>query len=245
MEETQKKYRYKEIEEFIMEGIRSERFAPHSLLPTEKQLCEMFQVSRMTVNKALNHLEEKGFVKRVRGSGSYVKLPYLEHDVVTMASFTEQQRRRGVKTTTKLLSYSIIRAKDIPQKKLAKKLCVGQDEMLHYFVRLRYGNGKPIALQYTYVPVSRISTIDISYLSKSFYEYIEKKLKMALGNGQSYLCVQFPDELMMKQLEIEKDVPVVFVHHISCLKNGLPFEYVDTYTIWNQFSLDFYNKRVY
>lgn len=245
MEETQKKYRYKEIEEYIMEGIRSERFKPNSLLPTEMQLCQQFDVSRMTVNKALNHLEKKGFIERIRGSGSYVKLPYFEQDVVTMTSFSEQLRRKGTIPSTKLLSYSVINAKDVPLKNLSKALCVGTDEMIHYFVRLRYGNGKPIAIQYTYVPVSRISSIDISCLNKSFYEYIEKKLKLEMGNGKSHLCIQYPDDFMMNHLNIDKEHPVVYVNHISSLKNGLPFEYVDTFTLWEYFNLDFYNKRVY
>lgn len=239
------KYHYKEIEDYIMDGIYSEKFPANSMLPTEKELCEMFHVSRMTVNKALNNIAEKGFVERVRGSGSFVKLPNLERDIVTMTSFTEQQRRKGVKVHTKLLAYSVMRAKDFPHLKLAKKLCINPDDMIHYFVRIRYGNDKPIAYQYTYVPVSRISNIDITYLNKSFYEYIEKKLGLTLGNGESFLRVVLPSDTVAKHLEISNDTPVVFVHHVSCFKNGLPFEYVDTYNVWDGYSLNFYNKREY
>ncbi len=238
-------YCYKEIEEYIMDGIRKEEYKEGEQLPTERELCELFHVSRMTVNKALNNLVDKGFVEKIRGSGSYVRLPNLERNTITMKSFTEQQKKKGVIVSTRLLNYSIVNAKDIAQLNIAKQLFIKKDEMLHHFVRLRYGNGQPIALQYTYVPVSRISNIDIAYLNKSFYEYIEKTLKLSLGNGESFLKICLPDEQVAKNLGITLDTPVVFVHHISCFKNGLPFEWVDTYYAWEHYTLDFYNNRGY
>ncbi len=239
------KYQYMKIEEYIMEGIYSGKFPADYLLPTEKELCQQFNVSRMTVNKALNNIAKKGFVERVRGSGSYVKLPNVEKQSVVMSAFTEQYERKGFKVTTKLLSYQIIKTKDFSKFNLAKKLCINTNEPIHYFVRLRFGDGEPMAIQYTYVPVSRIPAIDVNSLNKSFYEYLEKKLKLSLGNGESVMQVVLPTEEIARYLNISTQDPVVYTAHMSCLRNGLPFEYVDTYCVWNKYSLNFVNKREY
>ena len=205
----------------------------------------MFNVSRMTVNKALNNVAKKGFVERIRGSGSFVKLPDLEKQSVIMSSFTEQYEERGIHVSTKLLFYSVVKARDFPQLNLMKKLYINPLDMVHYFVRLRYGNHKPIAVQYTYVPVNRISVIDITSLNKSFYGYLENKLKLSLGNGKSNLSIVLPNEEIANHLHISKDTPVVLTRHVSCLRNGFPFEYVDTYSTWEDYQLNFFNKRDY
>ena len=41
-------------------------------LPSEQELCERYQISRQTVRTALNSLEEKGMIRKKRGSGSYI-----------------------------------------------------------------------------------------------------------------------------------------------------------------------------
>ena len=239
------KYQYKKIEEYIMEGIYSGRFPANSLLPTEKELCEMFNVSRMTANKSLKKLANDGLVERIRGSGSFVRLPNLEKQSVIMSSFTEQYSKRGIRVSSKLISCAVMKANDFPKLKLAEKLCIKGSDNIHFFVRLRYGDGEPLAIQYTYVPVSRVSAIDINYLSSSFYEYLEKKLNLSLGNGQSHMCVILPNEEIKKHLEIPDNDPVVHTAHISCFRNGLPFEYVDTYCVYHRYALDFTNKRDY
>lgn len=244
-ESAVEKYQYKKIEDYIMDGIYSGKFPENSLLPTEKELCEQFGVSRMTANKALNNIAKKGFIERIRGSGSFVRLPNLEKQSVIMSSFTEQYEQRGIRVSTKLLSYSIMKARDFPKLKLSKRLCISPNDLIHYFVRLRYGNGKPMAIQYTYVPVCRISVIDIASLNRSFYEYLEEKLKLSLGNGESFMRVVLPIEEAAKYLEISSDTPVVLTSHMSCLRNGLPFEFVDTYCVWDKYQLNFVNKRDY
>jgi len=63
---------YKKIIDYIMEEISSGRLAPHQKMPTEMELMEQFQVSRVTVIKALSELTNRGIIYRVQGKGSFV-----------------------------------------------------------------------------------------------------------------------------------------------------------------------------
>ena len=61
--------------EKIREDIAAGRYRNDLCLPTEAEYSVLFHVSRQTVRKALNALEEQGVIRRVQGSGSYVNHP--------------------------------------------------------------------------------------------------------------------------------------------------------------------------
>lgn len=64
-------YIYGELRSLVIDG----RYAPGERLPTEHELATLFQVSRPTVTRALNALQEEGLIERRTGSGSYVRDP--------------------------------------------------------------------------------------------------------------------------------------------------------------------------
>lgn len=66
---------YRQLKEIIAEGIRRGEFRPGERLPTEKELCQRFGVSRITVRQALSELVHEGLLYRHRGSGTFVSFP--------------------------------------------------------------------------------------------------------------------------------------------------------------------------
>lgn len=67
---------YKEIEQYIVSQIRSNKWPPLSRIPSENELAEQFQVSRITVKNALANLVEKGIVHRQQGKGTFVAVDH-------------------------------------------------------------------------------------------------------------------------------------------------------------------------
>ncbi len=63
---------YRQMASFLMEEIQSGSYTVGASLPTERELCEKFKVSRHTTRDALKVLEHKGLIKRRQGSGSVV-----------------------------------------------------------------------------------------------------------------------------------------------------------------------------
>ena len=63
---------YFQLRENLTQKILSREWEPGARIPTEKELCEMYDVSRITVRKALDELEQLGYIVRRQGKGNYV-----------------------------------------------------------------------------------------------------------------------------------------------------------------------------
>jgi DNA-binding GntR family transcriptional regulator len=63
---------YRRLAKHLMEGLSAGRWPVGAALPTEKELCDAFGVSRHTTREALRQLESRGLIARRQGSGSTV-----------------------------------------------------------------------------------------------------------------------------------------------------------------------------
>ena len=66
--------KHKQIYDALFQAIIDGRYAEGARLPSESELVDQFQASRPTVNRALRDLQERGYIDRRAGSGSYVRL---------------------------------------------------------------------------------------------------------------------------------------------------------------------------
>src|SRR4051794_40017636 len=80
-----------------------ERLGVGMAIPPERQLSVELGVSRVTLRAALDELEREGYLKRRRGSGTYVQQPKIAQEL-TLTSFSEDMRRRGMLPGTTTLS---------------------------------------------------------------------------------------------------------------------------------------------
>ena len=68
--EDKKVSKYQMVESYIVEGIQSNHYKVNDILPTEAELAEKFNCSRVTVRQALSNLAYKGIIYRIQGKGS-------------------------------------------------------------------------------------------------------------------------------------------------------------------------------
>src|SRR5437660_9301012 len=86
-----------------------EQLAVGDAIPSERQLSVDLGVSRLTVRAALDDLVREGFLVRRRGSGTFVSEPKIAQEL-TMTSFTEDMRRRGMSPESRTVSLEIVPA---------------------------------------------------------------------------------------------------------------------------------------
>ncbi|MGJ8453970.1 GntR family transcriptional regulator [Pseudothermotoga sp. U03pept] len=66
---------YKVVKEYILSKIRKGELAAEERIPSEKELMDLFQVSRITVRKAIDELALEGYIYRLQGIGAFVQKP--------------------------------------------------------------------------------------------------------------------------------------------------------------------------
>src|SRR6201989_1551339 len=77
-----------------------ERLGVGTAIPSERQLSVDLGVSRLTVRAALDDLVREGYLVRRRGSGTFVSEPKIAQEL-TLTSFTEDMRRRGLRPASR------------------------------------------------------------------------------------------------------------------------------------------------
>ena len=158
MSETMKP-KYKVIEDYVIDQIREGRLKPGDQIETEAQLSERFGIGRLTVNKALLNLANAGYITRTPGKGSFVQQRTVSKNLVTSkGSFSEDMRAIGMEPGSRLIEYRLVTGEEAPE--AAEKLNLNPDQRMHYFIRVRTGDGVPIAVSYTYLSAELIPALE-------------------------------------------------------------------------------------
>ena len=108
------------IEEYILEKIKNEEYVKGEMINSENQLSQKFNVSRMTVRKAIENLIQRNYLYRKHGKGTYVKDNSNKISVFLneMIGFNERAKRYNLKAETKIINYKLIKADKILSEKL-------------------------------------------------------------------------------------------------------------------------------
>jgi GntR family transcriptional regulator len=140
---------YHQLEEYIKQQIENGSLEEESVIPSEREYAERFQISRMTVRQAINNLVSEGYLNRQKGRGTFVTKKKVEQELQGMTSFTEDMLSRGMNPSSILLSFQILAA----DKKTALALRIEETDSIYKIKRIRLADGAPMALETAYIPV--------------------------------------------------------------------------------------------
>lgn len=216
--------KYEKIAACIKQKIADGEYKGNEQLPFEKDLCEKFDASKMTVKKALDLLVAEGLIVKRRGSGTFVKdISKNEiEDIVIKNQFAGlTTTMAGHNVETKLLDFKIINADDT----VADNLKIEKDDFVCFIHRVRYVDGKATVIEKTYMPLYLFPSIKKSDAEGSIYNYIEEKLKYKIQSSHSTVRASKSDDLDRKYLKLQSDEPVLEIERVGYLDNGKVFEY--------------------
>jgi len=139
---------YVQLAELVRRQIYNGRLAPGDQLPSQREYCDIYGVSDITVSQAMRKLVNEGLLHRKRGKGTFVAEPKLLRDLSSAYSFSKDVERMGLTPSIKILDVSVTAAGD-----LASDLQLSSPEdRVTRITRLRFADDIPLLFDTTYVP---------------------------------------------------------------------------------------------
>lgn len=224
-----KQQKYEQVIDYIIHLIQDQNLSAGDKIPTEEELCKATGFSRMTVNKAIIQLVNQGIIERTRGKGSFIKTPSIRKSVSSHSSFSEDMKEHGITPGSQLLSYEMVSASSFPRVK--EKMSLTDSDMLHHFIRLRTGNGTPIAISETWISASVIPIIPTEILNQSLYDYVDSTYKIKPSHMSLEFSAHSPDPFQCEHLKLnDLEVLLICSHVTYCSIDGreYPYEYIET-----------------
>ncbi|MFU7515628.1 GntR family transcriptional regulator [Clostridium sp. HCS.1] len=216
--------KYVEISNDIRKKIIDGKYLPNERLPFEKEICDKYNSSKMTVKKALDILVAEGLLVKRRGSGTFVKdiNPKERDNLIASTQF------RGLssfyvnhKIESNIIEYKVINADN----NIAKKLLVTEEDFVYKIIRVRVVDGVSAVLEEMYMPIQIIPGLKKQHLSGSIYEYIERILNLKIKSAHRTITIKKSSEYEQKLLNIKKNEPLGIIEQVAYLDNGQAFEY--------------------
>jgi GntR family transcriptional regulator len=155
-----------------------ERLGVGTAIPSERQLSADLGVSRLTLRAALDDLAREGYLVRRRGSGTYVQHPKISQEL-TITSFSEDMRKRGMAPGSRTLSLDTIHA----GARLGRFLQVSPSEPILQIKRLRLADGETMAIETLHIPKKLVPDLGADDLGGSFYEILQDRYGIRIASG--------------------------------------------------------------
>ena len=182
---------YQQLVDSIKEQIQSGKIKEGDKLMTEQELSEVYNVSRITVRKAMELLSDEGIVVKKQGIGTFVASKKLNRVMENVSSFTESCERAGHKASAELISLEWKKA----SVSVAKHLNVKEGEKVLCIRRVRSCDEWKVMLEENYF------SKDYSYL---------------LSEDLSSSAICFPTKKEQEELEVPEGLPLL-LHHDTAM----------------------------
>jgi GntR family transcriptional regulator len=215
-------YHY-QLRELLRDEITSGHWEVGERLPSERELCDAFNLSRTTIREALDALVSEGLLRREKGRGTFVAEPKItEKWLETADSFTESMLDQGYQLETTVLSLSVEKAPS----KVARELRLRSEEPVIVLTRLRSILQEPILVVTSYIP-QRIcpALVEEDFSSQSLYQLLREKYGIHIAQAKRFMEAVAADEMESSLLHVRQGAPLLLIESTAYLDDGTPVEF--------------------
>jgi GntR family transcriptional regulator len=214
---------YHQLKTILLEDIQSGRWKVEDRLPTESELEETYAVTKITVRQALKELADSGYVRRERGRGTFLARPQLKQGPRALSSFTEEMRRHGLRSGSRILRSGVLTADTVT----AEKLGIPCATPVFLLKRLRLADGKPMGIQTAYIPLQLVPGLPEEPLENaSLYHIMQSKYGLQPAYAHEEHSAVLVEGEAASLLRVRPGSPGLAAERITCLKDGHPIEFV-------------------
>ena len=214
---------YYQLKTLLLEEIKSNAYPVDSMIPTEKEISEMFKISRTTVRQAITELVREGWLYRVKSKGTFVAQRKIQQDFIRrLESFNEQIERTGRRPGTELLALEVV---EMPER-AAEAFGVVPGEKVVYLHRKRSADDEPLVTVETYLPYPKCAFLMQHNMAKeSMYNVLAEREETRICRVSRILEAVAANAQDARLLNIRTGKPVHLFHTVGYNQHDEPIEF--------------------
>ncbi|SHE94355.1 GntR family transcriptional regulator [Seinonella peptonophila] len=210
----------------IKESIEEGRWKEGDKIPSETDLQKIFDVSRITVRKAIEDLERDGYVQKRQGIGTVVMPVKHDYSLEELTSFSSDIEKIGGTSKSVVRAFQEMEA-DI---KIASALGVEIGETVYYLERLRISDDRIVGLHKTYIIKNERIQIDPNEIHSetSLYRLLTEK-GVQLDHADEVIEARIADNELKEILKVNGEQAIFYKERVTYDLLDKPIEYVEIF----------------
>jgi GntR family transcriptional regulator len=188
--------------------------------PTDRELMEIYGVSRHTARHAVAQLGADGIVRRARGVGTSVDRRTFERSLGSLYSLFQVVEESGVPQHSEVVSLDVVQHPEA-----AERLGLPADAELVFLDRVRFAGSEPLAIDQVWLPalVAR-PLLDADFTHTSLYNELERAIGRRPNEGWERIHPAIPDETARARLGLDQGAAVFSIERLGTC-DGRPVEW--------------------
>lgn len=217
------------VKKAIVENIDNDLYHSNEAIPSEKKLMELYNVSRITIRKAIDELVTEGYLYKIQGKGTYVKADEGSNNLFSITSSTEDVQKMGM-TPSKKTKISRI---ELASPKRAKALEISTNDQVEVIGRISYADSEPLNYTIAFLPEKifpGLTEHDLEH--ESLYKLINDQYGIRITKARRTIEAVLAKDEISKYLELEEGMPIILFRCVTYgIVNGkeTPIEYFKCY----------------
>lgn len=231
---------YVQLENLLLEKIDNGELKAGDLVPSENELSQRYEISRMTAKKAIDNLMIKGLVERVKGKGTFIlkQEKKIELPLNRLRGFTQKVKELGLLPLNLVLVFEEKKADTL----ISKYLNINVGDKVWYMERIRQIDEIPAVLEQSYISVDLFPNLTKQDLEKSKFDYIEKQ-GFKIKNSDREISAEIPNDYVATSLHLKRSEPVLVAKCITYLDTNEVLEYSTIYYNQKKYKFKIYAEN--
>lgn len=213
---------YLQLQKVLRDAISNQIVMVDDAIPTERDLAAEFDVSRITVRKAIDGLVGDGLLNRRRGAGTFVTGARVEKSFSKLSSFSEDMLSRGRQPSSIWVGKTS--GAVTPEEALSLGLSPGS--LVYRFQRIRYADGMSMAIEHSTIPGYCLPSAAV--VEVSLYDALERCGYRPVRALQRLRAIAFNAD-QAEALGIKAGQPGLFIERRGFLADGRAAEFTQSY----------------
>ncbi|TDX41417.1 GntR family transcriptional regulator [Halanaerobium congolense] len=222
---------YHQLYDIIVEKIEDGTYKENDKIPSEREFCDKYDISRATVRRTMVELEKNDYIYKKQGKGVFVSSKAFKQDLLSFYSFSEEMKKINKVPSSEVIDFK----KTDVSSKIADKLKINKNQKVYKFKRLRLADDEPMMIETTYLPAARFPGLNSKKLDqRSMYDIFREDYNVEFNKADEIFQAISLNKKDAKYLNSNEGSPSILLERFT-YENENIIEYTASVTRGDKF----------